>query len=129
MENSLDDRYGRKRNSKRDRITVFTIAGVFLAAFLVWAVSISLTNASQASSRDISYEILSNTSAQVVFEVSRDPGDAVICSIQALNESFAVVGYKELEIAPSRARSTVISADLLTTEKAVSGLVDSCRVK
>ena len=95
----------------------------------MWAISLTLDQSNQVTSKDISYEILSNTSAKVVFEVSRNPGDTAVCSIQVLSESYAVVGYKEIEIAPSEKRSTVISAELLTTEKGVSGLVDSCRVK
>ena len=125
----MDERYGRNRNPKRDRYIAFSVAGVLTLAFFVWAISLTVDQSDQVTSRDISYEITSNTSAKVVFEVSRNPGDTVLCAIQVLSESFAVVGYKEIEIAPSLKRSTVISSELLTTEKGVSGLVDTCRVK
>jgi hypothetical protein len=125
----MDDRYGRNRNPKRDRYIAFSIAGVLTLAFFAWAISLTLSQTSQVTSRDISYEILSDTSAKVVFEVSRNPGDTAVCAIQVLSQSYAVVGYKEIQIAPSKGRSTVISAELRTTEKGVSGLVDSCRVK
>jgi hypothetical protein len=88
---------------------------------------VSIDNANQISHRDIAYEVIDEYSTTVTFEVSRNPGQAVSCDITVLNQSFAIVGFLTVDVAPSTNRSTVISSTVLTTELGVSGLVDGCR--
>lgn len=125
--NIAQQRYGQERLKGRDRVlavTVATAAGVF---FLVWAIFVSIDNANQISHRDIAYEVIDEYSTTVTFEVSRNPGQAVSCDVTVLNQSFAIVGFLTVDVAPSTNRSTVISSTVLTTELGVSGLVDGCR--
>ncbi|CAB4552518.1 MAG: DUF4307 domain-containing protein [Actinobacteria bacterium] len=126
-ENIAQQRYGQDRLKSRDRVLAVTVATVAAVSFLVWAILVSIDNANQISHRDIAYEVIDEYSTNVTFEVSRIPGQAVSCDVTVLNQSFAIVGFLTVDVAPSTNRSTVISSDVLTTELAVSGLVDGCR--
>jgi hypothetical protein len=126
-ENIAQKRYGQDRLKSRDRVLAVTVATVAAVSFLVWAILVSIDNANQISHRDIAYEVIDEYSTNVTFEVSRIPGQAVSCDVTVLNQSFAIVGFLTVDVAPSTNRSTVISSDVLTTELGVSGLVDGCR--
>ena len=126
-ENIAQQRYGQDRLKSRDRVLAVTVATVAAVSFLVWAILVSIDNANQISHRDIAYEVIDEYSTNVTFEVSRIPGQAVSCDVTVLNQSFAIVGFLTVDVAPSTNRSTVISSDVLTTELGVSGLVDGCR--
>lgn len=125
--NIAQQRYGQDRLKSRDRVLAVIVASVAVVSFLFWAIFVSIDNSSQISHRDIAYEVIDEYSTTVTFEVSREPGQAVSCDLTVLNQSFAVVGFLTVEVAPSTSRSTVISSTVLTTELGVSGLVDDCR--
>ncbi len=125
--NIVQQRYGRDRLKARDRILAISTAAVALVSFLVWAVFVSIDNSNQVTHRDIAYEVIDEYSTDVTFEVSRNPGQAVSCDVTVLNQSFAIVGFLTVDVAPSESRSTVISSTIRTTELGVSGLVEGCR--
>ena len=103
------------------------IAILAIVGFVAWAIWFTINDANQVSSRDVGFTVIDELSTEVVFEVSRNPGQEVACDIQVLNESFAVVGFKTVNVAPSSRRSVVISTVVNTTELGTTGLVDSCR--
>ena len=125
--NVVQERYGRDRLQRRDRILAISIAAVLLSTFLIWAIFVSIDNSNQVTHRDIAYEVVDQYSTNVNFEVSRNPGQVVSCDLTVLNQSFAIVGFLTLDVAASKSRSTVISSTVRTTELGVSGLVDGCR--
>jgi hypothetical protein len=125
--NVVQERYGRDRLQRRDRILAISIAAVLLSTFLIWAIFVSIDNSNQVTHRDIAYEVVDQYSTNVTFEVSRNPGQVVSCDVTVLNQSFAIVGFLTLDVAASKSRSTVISSTVRTTELGVSGLVDGCR--
>ena len=125
--NIVQQRYGRDRLRARDRILAISIGAIALASFLVWAILVSIDNANQVTHRDIAYEVIDEYSTNVTFEVSRNPGQIVSCEVTVLNQSFAIVGFLSVDVAPSDSRSTVISSTIRTTELGVSGLVEDCR--
>ena len=125
--NILQQRYGQDRLRSRDRIFVIAVGSVTLTSFLIWAIFVSIDNANQVTHRDVAYEVIDEYSTSVTFEVSRNPGQAVSCDVTVLNQSFAIVGFLTVDVAPSSSRSTVISSTIRTTELGVSGLVDGCR--
>lgn len=125
--NIVQQRYGRDRLRARDRILAISIGAIALASFLVWAILVSIDNANQVTHRDIAYEVIDEYSTNVTFEVSRNPGQIVSCDVTVLNQSFAIVGFLSVDVAPSDSRSTVISSTIRTTELGVSGLVEDCR--
>jgi len=125
--NVVQERYGRDRLQRRDRILAISIAAVLLSTFLIWAIFVSIDKSNQVTHRDIAYEVVDQYSTNVTFEVSRNPGQVVSCDVTVLNQSFAIVGFLTLDVAASKSRSTVISSKVRTTELGVSGLVDGCR--
>jgi hypothetical protein len=126
-ENLLQQRYGVGNTKKRDRVFAITIGALALVGFLVWAIFFTVDNASRTTTRDVGFTVIDEFSTEVVFEVSRTPGKAVICDVQVLSQSFAVVGLKRLPVEPSAGRSVVISTTVRTTELGTSGLVAGCR--
>lgn len=126
-ENLLQQRYGLGSSRKRDRILAVSVAAVAIASFLVWAIWFTIDDANKISTRDVGFTVIDEFSTEVVFEVSRNPGQAVVCDVQVLSQSYAVVGFKTLAVEPSASRSTVISTMVNTTELGTTGLVDSCR--
>lgn len=121
----LAQRYGRKTNAKQvNRRLVIGLAIILLAGFFSWAAWVTIDGANQVKSQDLAYEVLGPEQTSVRFSVSSPAGTAV-CAIQVLNQSFAVVGYRELEISQSGEYETLVN----TTEPGVTGLVDKCWLK
>jgi len=125
----MQQRYGQGRSKRFDRIFAISVGAFALIAFLVWAVIFTIADSSRVTSRDASYLVNDEFSTSVVFEVTRKPGEEVLCDVKVLNQSYAIVGFKTLYIAPSNSSSSVISTTVNTTELGVTGLVDSCRLK
>lgn len=125
----MQQRYGQGRSKRFDRIFAFLIGTVALISFLIWAVFFTIEDASRINSRDASYQVNDQYSTTVVFEVTRAPGQDVLCDIKVLNQSYAIVGFKTVLVASSNSSASVISTTVNTTELGVTGLVDRCRVK
>jgi hypothetical protein len=126
-ENLLQQRYGLGNNRKRDRAFAISVGALALLGFLVWAILFTIDNADRTTTRDVGFTVIDEFSTEVIFEVSRTPGKAVVCDVQVLNQSFAVVGLKSLPVEPSAGRSVVLSTTVITTELGTSGLVAGCR--
>jgi len=125
---SLDERYGRTPSAERRQRTLMIIAGVIFAlvftAWVVWG-GLSGTNAS-IETRELGYANVTDSSIDVRWEVSVDPGQPVGCAIQALNESFGIVGWRIIEIPASTERTRVFVETIRTAEPAVTGLPYRC---
>ncbi len=126
-ENLLELRYGLGARRKRDRVFAISIASFALVAFLVWAIIFTIDDAQKITTRDVGFTVNDEFSTEVIFEVTRDPGVSVLCDVQVLSQSYAVVGFKTVQIEASANRSTVISTVVNTTELGTTGLVASCR--
>jgi hypothetical protein len=126
-ENLLQQRYGLGKTKKRDQVWAIAAASLALVGFLVWAIIFTINDADRVTTRDVGFTVNNEFSTEVVFEVSRNPGQSVVCDVQVLSQSFAVVGLKTLTVEPSAQRSVVISTTVTTTELGTSGLVAGCR--
>jgi hypothetical protein len=126
-ENLLQQRYGVGKTQKRDRVMAIAIAVVALVGFLVWAIIFTVDDADRITTRDVGFTVNDEFSTEVIFEVSRNPGQIVVCDVQVLSQSFAVVGLKTLTVEASERRSVVIATTVSTTEIGTTGLVASCR--
>lgn len=126
-ENLLEQRYGLGAKRKRDRVFAISVGVFSLVAFLVWAIIFTIDDAQKITTRDVGFTVNDEFSTEVVFEVTRDPGREVVCDVQVLSQSYAVVGFKTVAVAASANRSTVISTVVNTTELGTTGLVDTCR--
>lgn len=124
----LDERYGRTPGAERRTRRLMIIAGiVFAAVFTAWVVwgGLSGTNA-ELEVRDLGYANATETSIEVRWEVSVEPGTSVSCALQALNESFGIVGWRVIELPASPERTRVFVETLRTAEPAVTGLPYRC---
>jgi hypothetical protein len=72
----------------------------------------------------LAYEVIDETQTSVKFSV-QSPSGAANCAVQVLNQGYAVVGYKEVDVASSGEFETFVN----TTELGVTGLVDKCWLK
>jgi len=124
----LDERYGRTPGAERRTRTQMIIAGViFAVVFTAWVVwgGLSGTNA-DLETRDLGYSAVTPTTIDVRWEVSTTPGDEVTCALQALNESFGIVGWRIVELGASTERTRMFVETIRTAEQAVTALPYRC---
>jgi len=122
----LSQRYGDKPTNPK-RTKVLTLVGI--ALLTVIAAWFGFANYSPLSYQDIGYRVINNTTVEVDFELTAPAGSVAICAIQALNNSFAQVGWIELVLPASEATTNRHTVTLTTTELAVTGLVHECRLR
>lgn len=124
----LDERYGRTAGSEQRTRRLMILAGIIFAlvftAWVTWG-GLSGTNA-ELEVRELGYANVTDTSINVRWEVSVNPGTPVGCAVQALNESFGIVGWRVIEIPASTERTRVFVETLRTAERPVTGLPYSC---
>ena len=124
----LAERYGTTpKNRRLNRgIGIVTAAGftAVLGAWLWWGGV--LETPAELGTRDLGYELVSDSEVVVAFEVTTEPGTSVSCAIQALNGSFGIVGWKVLDLEPSTQWTRTFQETLRTSEPAVTGLLYEC---
>ncbi len=122
----LSSRYGEKRSNPK-RLRVFALLGV--------AVSVAITayfafgNNQGFTYEDVGFSVISEFETVVEIEISKPKDKTVVCSVEALNGQFGTVGWKELEFGPAEFTTLRHTISLNTTELAVTGLVDECRLR
>lgn len=123
----MAERYGKKPSSARNqRIFFTTLAAVLLVSFLVFAASVAIRGANEIKTQVLGYSILNEQQAKVSFSVTSPKDAQVTCAIQVLNQSFAVVGYREISLHGELNQTKNQEIFVNTTELGVSGLVDAC---
>lgn len=122
----LSSRYGEKRADPK-RFRVFAVVGVAILVLLT--AYFALGNNQGFSYKDVGFKVVSELETVVEIELSKPTDKTVICSIEALNGQFGTVGWKELEFGPSEYTTLRHTISLNTTELAVTGLVDECRLR
>ena len=123
----LADRYGQKPAADPKRFRALAIIGV--AIMTIVAMWFGIANFSPVSHRDVGFRVISQWQTEVDFEVTKPIDATVICSIEALNNSYLTVGYIEVELGPSDFQTNRHTVSVNTTEMAVTGLVDECRLR
>ena len=121
----LASRYGKTApDAKKTRRLIIAVAAILVSAFLGWAIWVAVSGASEIKLQVLGYEVLSEGQTSVKFSVQSPAGEAK-CAIQVLNQGYAVVGYKEVDVPASGEFETFVN----TTELGVTGLVDKCWLK
>jgi hypothetical protein len=123
----LRERYGlgaKPVHKMRNRILALIGVGLLTAGVAI----ITAITYSPVSHQDLSFQT-GDWQTEVVFEVSRPVGTVVQCDLQALNEQFAIVGFKTVEIPVSERRQDRFRVTINTTHRATTGLVSECRLK
>lgn len=125
---TLDARYGRSpRSRSREKKLGIIAAAVFAVVLVAWVVWASLdATGSSMQTRDVAHSITSDTQVDITFELTIEPGSTTYCAVQALNERFAVVGWKIIEVPPADARTRMLTESVRTTELATTGLIYRC---
>jgi hypothetical protein len=124
----LDARYGRTP-ARRTRARLIAIAAaigvtVVVTAWLVWAGAFSPT--ASIESKDVGYLATSDDSGLVRWQLTTPADTAVSCSVKALSEKHAVVGWRVIDVPPSSETTRILRATLRTSEPTVSGGVHKC---
>ena len=92
-------------------------------AWFVWANPIGV--GPQAVARDTGFR-LTDDRITVTFDLSITPGATGACAVQALEKSFAVVGWKVVTYGAVSEETRSEEVTLRVTSPAVTGLVSSC---
>jgi hypothetical protein len=125
---ALDSRYGRTpARAKRTRLFGLVAAGAFVVVFAAWVIWAGLIGPqTQLEVNDTGYVIVDDSLVQVRYELNVRPGTETSCAVQALNSTFAIVGWKIVDIPASETRVRSLGTDVRTTELGVTGLIYRC---
>jgi Domain of unknown function (DUF4307) len=124
----LDARYGRSaKRRKRDRILLLSGAAIFAIVLVAWVIWAGLDGSKPLiETEDIGYSVVDDHNVTVTFQVSVPVGTATSCAVEALNESFTIVGWKVIDLPPSDQYTRSFTEDLRTSELATTGLIYRC---
>ncbi|HEX7834219.1 MAG TPA: DUF4307 domain-containing protein [Pseudolysinimonas sp.] len=124
----IEARYGRTpTRRRRGRLLAIAAAAAVLVTVVSWVVWVGLLGPDASlGSRDLGYALIGDDAVEVRYEVTVDAGTTVSCALQALNETFAIVGWKVVEIPPSEQGTRQFRETLRTSEPAVTGLIYRC---
>ncbi|MFC5929558.1 DUF4307 domain-containing protein [Cryobacterium melibiosiphilum] len=125
---TLESRYGRTPRARtRDKRALWALGGVFAVVLTAWIVWTGLDGASVViEANDTHHSIIDDNSVSVTFEVSMPVNSASTCAVQALNESFTVIGWKIIELPPSPQYNRSFTEIVRTTELPNTGLIYEC---
>lgn len=119
-------RYGRPAGRRSRRLRVGLLVGLAVA-FAAVVVLLALRQASAPVTFTVrTIEVLGDDAVRVSWEVARPPGTEAECLVRARGEDGAEVGREEVPVSAADARRTVVSHDLSTSARAVTGEVRSC---
>jgi hypothetical protein len=124
----LETRYGRTpARRKRERLFLWIGAAVFVVVLAAWVVWAGLDGSKPTiETQDIGYSVNNEHSVTVRFQVSVPTGTATSCAVEALNETFTVVGWKVIDLPPSDQYTRSFTEDVRTSELSTTGLIYRC---
>ncbi|WP_165570460.1 DUF4307 domain-containing protein [Aeromicrobium sp. IC_218] len=120
---NLDARYGR-RSKPAWFWWAFAAVGIVLG--IAWAAWVATAEKPVSASLH-SYDVVSDTEVVVRVDVVVNTDDPVECTVYAQNMAHAVVGEKTVRL-DSDDREQALSVAVRTQERAVNGVLRSCRV-
>lgn len=125
---NLDSRYGRiPTRSGRDRRNLFILALALIVSFGAWLVWTGQDGSTpQIDASDVGHRIIDANTASVTFSVSMPAGTRSSCAVEALNETFTIVGWKVIDLPPSKRFTRTITQIVRTTELGNTGLIYRC---
>ena len=135
VDSRVAERYGRTDADRRRRLVLGVAAALgVLLVVVAWVVWVGLFSPSASlEARDTGYTgpgggalTESDTSVDIRFEVTTEPGTPVSCALQALNEQFAIVGWKVIDLAPGDSITRSFVENVRVTGPAVTGLIYRC---
>lgn len=124
----IDARYGRSPSAgRRNRWIAIGTAIAFVVVFAAWVVWGGLFSpAAELESSDIGHTLVNQHEIDVTWELTVPTGRTSSCAIQALNESYTVVGWNVVKLPASDTRTRTFTEPVRTTELALTGLIYRC---
>ncbi|MDQ1575451.1 MAG: hypothetical protein QOH55_601 [Microbacteriaceae bacterium] len=124
----LAGRYGRSRSRiRRERWWIVGVAIAFVAVFAAWTVWAGYDGTSATlEETDTAYTVHNAQSVSVSFTINTAPGQPVSCAVEAMNATFAIVGWKIVSYPASQQQVTSHTETVRTTELATTGLISQC---
>ena len=126
----LAARYGRTRKRTLvQRWWIISLAAGVLILFVVWLFWAGLVP--QAASpalvaTDSGNSIIDKRAISVSFSIETKPGNTVSCALQALDQNFAIVGWKIVTYPNLAKRVTEHTEVIRTTSRSNTGLISEC---
>ena len=124
----IQSRYGRTPARRvRDRRILWGLGGIFVLVLGAWVLWTGLDGAStQIEARNIGHTVVDAHTVSVTFEVALPVNRTASCAVQALNESYSVVGWKIIDLPPSNLYNRSFTEVLRTTDLSNTGLIYQC---
>ena len=126
-EGYLAARYGATSPPRRRRTLLIVTAAVAVAAFagwLAWGGLLGGTSDFEATTQG--HTRVSDTELEVRWQFTVAPGTSARCAVEALDDTYGVIGWKIIDVPASTERSRVLSETVRTTAPASSGLIYRC---
>ena len=127
----LDARYGRKpTNGKRN---IIVLASVLLVTFFAWSIAVNFFTPAEdtkPTGKAVEFTELAENRIGAEIKLTGWGVNGVIrCSGKALDEGYAVVGYKEFDTVFEGEREKRFVLSINTTDKAASIVVEKCKLQ
>jgi hypothetical protein len=103
-------------------ITLGALAILLAVVYIAWSVWTVPT----IRGKDVGFKIIDAEVTEFTFDVAKPQNMTVICSIDALNQSHAQVGTRDVVIGPADRFEQRFTVELRTTELPVSATVQTC---
>lgn len=123
---SLEDRYGKNRSGRFDKRFGYIAGGALVVGGLVFLFFSGWNDTSTVEYRDIAHSMPDDQTVSVTFEVTSPANTPLLCVVEALNTSYATVGWKVIELPESSERTRTVTDSVITTNPATTGLVNHC---
>ncbi len=122
----LDDRYGRKPNSK-PRWLWPAIATVGISAGIAWAAWAAWSETPVFQAEVFAYDVIDDQNIAISLDVYRDEAIALTCTVYAQAHDKMIVGQKSVAIPAENKEHTRVKVDVKTERRAVTGRLESCK--
>ena len=125
---TLASRYGRTpKRRRRDRWLLIGGAVGVLAVVTAWVFWAGWdNNQADLDATDTAYVIPDAHHVRITFTINAQPGTGVTCALQALNEDFAIVGWRIVSYPASVSRVTTYTETIRTIQQSNTGLINTC---
>jgi hypothetical protein len=117
-------RYGQSADNTK---TIWFLAITGLVAIVAFAAWVALSQ-ERLSFTDVGFSVKDQWHTEVVFDVNKTSGETVFCNVQALNQQYGIVGWREIQV-PVESSAVRITTTINTTEEAVTALVHGCEIR
>ena len=127
---ALADRYGRRTGAagrpwyrRPVPLAAAVLGGGLLLAYGAW---VAVAQSQGPAFTEIGHVIVDDRTAEVRFEVTRDEGQAVRCTVHGLDAGNAEVGVTSVDVPAAGPRSVQETVQVRTTSRAVTVQVKAC---